>query len=321
MKKFGIFKKGALFLSSLVIISLIISSSLSYAYDLDVWFDNRTSQYLAKDDGYYFILDIIPSSQELDDVDYITAVNTDPDLYDDYDTYYFEIIFQGNNVLEIISYNKYNGQGGIYEVTIHYKNGEPTTTYTGYIAPRKNPIPIPENLIVDFSYGYLTPTFTFSSVNDETVDSYRYALYAEPYRDRRLARYNTPDPDNNPFTYYEGALGGTGEAPQVGSVYILRAEAYDFDTGGDSFYRSFNYLAFLVPDPALHYTCEYISTLIDESEIPAGIKQSMQAKIKTCDESQINAFINEVSALSGKKIYRWLADVLIQCAKGMLATP
>ena len=249
MKKFGICKKGTLFLSSLVIISLIISSSLSYAYHLDVFFDKRTSQYLAKDDGYYFILDIIPSPpEELDDVDYITAVNTDPDLYNDYDTYYFEIIFQGNNVLEIISYNKYIRQGGTYEVTIHYNNGSPTTTYTGYIAPRKNPIPIPENLIVDFSSGYLTPTFTFGSVDDETVDWYRYALYAEPYRDRRLARYKTFDPDNDPFTYYEGAPGGTGEALQVGSVYILRAEAYDFDTGGDSFYRSFNYLAFLVPD-------------------------------------------------------------------------
>jgi hypothetical protein len=323
MRSFKISKMGALPLSLLVVITMIISANVSYGYDFNVWFDNRTSQYLAKEDGYFFILSVSPSYDgELNNVDYITAVNTDPDLYCDYDTYYFEIIFQGNNVLEIISYNKYTGQGGVYAVTFHYDDGSTLTDYMGSIAPRKKPIPIPDNLNVDFTSGYTTPTFTFDSVDDTTVDNYRHALYAEPYRDRRLAIYNTTDPENDPFIYYIGAPGGTGEPLQVGGIYILRAEAWDYDTGsGNSYYRSFNYLTFLVPDPNIHYKCEYIRLMIDQSAMPEGIKKSLIAKITTCRENNINSFIFEVSALSGYKISRWFGDILIQCATGVLEKP
>ena len=319
-------KTGALLFSSIVVLFLMVSFGLSQAYWVDAWFDNRTGQYMAKEDGYYFILDLRRDYVgELDNVSFVTAVNTDAGLYNDYETYYFEIVFTGNNVLEIVSYNIYTGQGGQYEVTIHFEDDSTGTYTTPYIAPRSNPIPIPENLHVDFSNGFDHPTLTFSSVDDATVDLYRYALYIEPYRERLLARYESSDPDNDAFTYYPGPnQGGTGESLQIGKVYLLRAEAYDFDTGAaSSFYRSFGYLAFLVPDPNVHYTYEYLRTIIEDegSGIPAGIKQSLLAKIEAYDQARLNAFINEVSALKGKKIYRWLADILIQCAKGILETP
>lgn len=322
MKTYCQFKKSSMLSPIIVVFFLLISFGISQAFDLDVWFDNRINQYYKKNDGYYFILDLRPDSTgELDAVDYVTAVNTAPDLYNDYETYFFEVIFFGNNILEIVSKNEYKGQGGSYEVTLHFNDDESTTTATtGHIDPRMDPIPNPENLKVDFSSGFLNPTMSFSSVEDETVDSYELALYIEPYRQRRLARYNTEDPDYESFTYYEGDQGGTGEALEVGKVYIFRAEAYDFGTGGDGFYRSFNYLAFLVPDPDIHYTCEYLRTTIEESEIPIGIQLSLLAKLRECDENKLKAFINQVSALRGVKIYRWLSDVLIQCANGVLET-
>ncbi len=314
-------KSRTAFSTIVVIFCILISAGISQAFNLDVWFDNRINQYLKKYDGYFFILDITPEypgELKLDEIDYVTAVNTAPDLYKDHETYYFDVVFTGNNILEIGSQNKYKGQGGTYDVTLYHKNGIAVTDTTGFIAPRKDPIPNPENLEVDFSIAYLNPTMSFSSVEDETVDFYDLSLYKEPFRQKRLARYRTFDPDNISFTYYPG---GTGESLEVGVVYIFRAEAIDIDTGGDSFYRSFNYLAFLVPDPAIHYTCEYLQTAIEESDIPSGIQQSLFAKLRVCDEIHLNAFINEVSALRGARIYRWLADVLIQCANGVLEAP
>jgi hypothetical protein len=100
---------------------------------------------------------------------------------------------------------------------------------------------------INFTKPVQLQFFSFDSVDDTTVDNYRHALYAEPYRDRRLAIYNTTAPENDPFIYYIGASGGTGEPLQVGGIYILRAEAWNYDTGsGNSYYRSFNYLTFLV---------------------------------------------------------------------------
>ena len=308
--------------STYIVCFIFISFGISHAFFVDVWFDNRIDQYLKKNDGYFFILDLRPDFLgELDDVDYVTAVNTAPDIFKDYKTYYFEEIFLGNNILEIFSFNKYKNQGGIYEVTLHFKDDTTSTLNTEYISPRRRAIPYPENLKVDFSTGPLNPTMSFSSVEDDTVDSYAIALYIEPYRERRLARYNIEDPENESFTYYEGAPGGTGEALEVGKIYIFRAEAYDFDTGGDSFYRSFNYQAFLVPNPSIHYTCEYLRTAIEDSGIPFGIQQSLLTKLKQCEESNLKAFINEVSSLSGVRIYRWFADILIQCSNGLLETP
>lgn len=321
MKTFSHGKCSLILLSTYIVFFILISFGISHAFFVDVWFDNRIDQYFKKNDGYYFILDLRPNYMgELDEVDYVTAVNTAPDLFNDYETYYFEEIFFGNNILEIISFNEYKRQGGIYEVTLHFLDGQTSTLYTGYISPRDTPIQNPDSLKVDFSSGYLNPTMSFSSVEDDTVDSYELALYIEPYRQRRLARYNTEDPDNESFTYEAGAEGGTGEPLEVGKVYIFRAEAYDFDTGGDSFYRSFNYLAFIVPDPAIHYTCEYLRTTIEESDISTGIKFSLLAKLKECDENKLKAFINEVSSLRGVRISRWLADILIQCANGVLET-
>jgi hypothetical protein len=307
--------------SIIVVFFLLISFGISHAFNLNVWFDNRISQYqyYKKYDGYFFILDLTPNGTDLDNIEYATAVNTNPELFGDYRTYDFEIIFLGNNILEIASQNEYNGQGGIYEATVHFKSGSAGTATSGYIEPRTDPIPNPQNLKVDFSKGYRNPTMSFSSVEDETVDTYELSLYKEPFRQERLARYRTNDPDSESFTYYPGAPGGTGKPLEVGTVYIFRAEAYDVNTGGDSFYRSFNYLAFLVPDPTIHYTCEYLRTLVNQSDISRGIKQSLLAKLKRCDDNRLNAFINHVSALRGKKIHRWLADILIQCANGVLS--
>jgi hypothetical protein len=49
---------------------------------------------------------------ELNNVDYVSAVNTDPDFFKDYDTYDFDTIFLGNNVLEIISPMNIKAKGG-----------------------------------------------------------------------------------------------------------------------------------------------------------------------------------------------------------------
>jgi hypothetical protein len=160
------FLKRRSFLSTIaIVILLLISFGVSHAFFVDVWFDNRINQYYKKDDGYFFIIDLRPHfTGELNDIDQVTAVNTAPELFNDYEIYYFEDIFYGNNIIEIISFNEYKGQGGIYEVTLRFEDDWTEIIYTGLITPRDKPIPNPENLKVDFQSGYLNPTMSFSSV-------------------------------------------------------------------------------------------------------------------------------------------------------------
>ena len=141
MKKYCQFRKSSMLSPIIVVFFLLISFGISHAFNLDVWFDNRINQYLKKNDGYFFILDITPEfTGELDDVNYVTAVNTAPDLYNDYETYYFEEVFFGNNILEIISFNEYKSQGGNSGL-IPYQNHRPKC------------LPIPPVRVYHFRYN------------------------------------------------------------------------------------------------------------------------------------------------------------------------